>query len=332
MNTQAHGPVLARAIPVLTASLLLAAGCGGGEAGGGDGLSGEIAVDGSSTVFPVTEAMAEEFMRANPGTRVTVNVSGTGGGFEKFCRGETDISDASRPIKESEVEACSANGIDFVEVPVALDGLTVVAHPENDWAQCVTTDELEKTWRPNSTVERWSDVREGWPDRELSLFGPGTASGTFDYFTEAIMGEEDASRSDYSSSEDDNVILMGVGNNVGAMGYFGFAYYVENQDRVRALAVDDGDGCVAPSRENVEAGDYQPLSRPLFIYVKRSSYREKPVVREFVDFYLDSATELVPQVGYVPFPRARYDSIKAELGGGPGGDTDAGAGTEETGA
>jgi phosphate transport system substrate-binding protein len=180
-------------------------------------------------------------------------------------------------------------------------------------------------------VERWSDVRDGWPDRELSLFGPGTASGTFDYFTEAIMGEEDASRSDYSSSEDDNVILMGVGNNVGAMGYFGFAYYVENQDRVKALAVDDGDGCVEPTRENVEAGDYQPLSRPLYIYVKRSSYRDEPVVREFVDFYLESATELVPQVGYVAFPRARYDSIRAELGGDDAG-TEEGSGTGEGGA
>ncbi len=315
-HTSTRESVLARATPVLAACLLLAAGCGGEGGGTDDGLSGEIAVDGSSTVFPVTEAMAEEFMRARPGTRVTVNVSGTGGGFEKFCRGETDISDASRPIKESEVEACSANGIDFVEVPVALDGLTVVAHPENDWAQCVTTDELEKTWRPNSTVERWSDVREGWPDRELSLFGPGTASGTFDYFTEAIMGEEDASRTDYSSSEDDNVILMGVGNNVGAMGYFGFAYYVENQDRVKELAMDAGDGCVEPTRQNVESGDYRPLSRPLYIYVKRSSYRNERVVREFVDFYLDNARQLVPEVGYVAFPRARYDSIKAELGGG----------------
>ena len=337
MNTRTADTSLARAGFLrpglaLAACLLLAVGCGGESAGGGDGgdgLSGEIAVDGSSTVFPVTEAMAEEFMREHPGTRVTVNVSGTGGGFEKFCRGETDVSDASRPIKESEVEACSEAGIDFVEVPVGLDGITVTVHPENDWASCVTTAELEKIWRPNSTVDRWSDVRDGWPDRELSLFGPGTASGTFDYFTEAVMGEEDASRSDYSASEDDNVILMGVGNNVGAMGYFGFAYYVENRGRVKALAVDDGDGCVEPNSENVEAGDYQPLSRPLFIYVKRSSYQNEPVVREFVDFYLESATELVPQVGYVAFPQARYDSLQAELGGA---DTEEGAGMDEGGA
>ncbi len=315
------------ALPLLAAGLLLA-GCGG-EGGAGDGLSGEISIDGSSTVLPVTEAMAEEFMLAHRGTRVTVNVSGTGGGFEKFCRGETDINDASRPIKESEAEACAARDIDYVEVPVAVDGITVAVHPENDWAQCVTDDELEMIWRPNSTVERWSDVREDWPDRELQLFGPGTASGTFDYFTEAVMGEEDASRSDYSSSEDDNVILMGASNNLGAMGYFGFSYFIENQDRVKALEVDGGDGCVAPTRENIEAGNYQPLSRPLFIYVKRQSYQE-PVVRAFVDFYLDNARQLVPEVGYVPFAQARYDSIKAELGGtrnGGAADEGGGAGT-----
>ena len=297
--------------------LLVAAGCGGD--GGGEqaeaGPSGEISIDGSSTVFPVTEAMAEEFMRANRGTRVTVNVSGTGGGFEKFCRGETDISDASRPIKESEAEACAASGIEFVEVPVALDGITVTVHPENDWASCVTTAELEQIWSPESTVDSWGEVRDEWPDRAMPLFGPGTASGTFDYFTEAIMGEEDASRPDYSASEDDNVILMGVANNRGAMGYFGFAYYVENRDRVKALAVDGGEGCVEPTPENVESGAYQPLSRPLYIYVKRQSYREKPVVRQFVDFYLENARELVPDVGYVPFAQARYDSLMAELGG-----------------
>ena len=307
----------------LLAAGLALAGCGGGD-GGGDGLSGDVAIDGSSTVFPVTEAMAEEFMRAHRGARVTVNVSGTGGGFEKFCRGETDISDASRPIKESEAEACAENGIDFVEVPVALDGITVTVHPDNDWASCVTVDELEKIWRPNSTVSRWSEVREGWPDRGLELFGPGTASGTFDYFTEAVMGEEDASRSDYSASEDDNVILMGVSNNLGALGYFGFAYYIENQQRVKALAVDGGEGCVRPTRESVEAGEYQPLSRPLYIYVKRQAY-QRPVVRRFVDFYLESARQIVPDVGYVPFAQARYDSIRDELGAGDGTGDDAAA-------
>lgn len=312
-------PTIRRALPLLASSLLLA-GCGG-EGGAGDGLSGDIAIDGSSTVLPVTEAMAEEFMLAHPGSRVTVNVSGTGGGFEKFCRGETDMNDASRPIKASEAEACAARGIEYVEVPVAVDGITVTVHPENGWARCVTDDELEMIWRPNSTVSRWSDVRDDWPERELQLFGPGTASGTFDYFTEAIMGEEDASRSDYSASEDDNVILMGVSNDVGAMGYFGFSYYVENRDRVKALEVDVGEGCVSPTRENIEAGSYQPLSRPLYIYVKRRSYRE-PAVRRFVDFYLDNARQLVPEVGYVPFARGRYDSIKTELDGagasGPG--------------
>lgn len=300
----------------LVAAAFLLAGCGGGDAGQ-DGLSGTVAIDGSSTVFPVTEAMAEEFQRANRGVRVTVGVSGTGGGFKKFCRGETDISDASRPIKETEEELCAENGVDFRRVRVGVDGITVTVNPQNDWAQCLTTGELERIWQPGSEVDSWSEVRDSWPDRQLTLFGPGTDSGTFDYFTEAIMGEEDASRSDYSASEDDNVILMGVSNNAGAMGYFGFAYYIENPDRVKALAIDDGTGCVGPTRENIEAGDYQPLSRPLFIYVSEQAL-ERTEVRAFVDFYLANGPELVPEVGYVPLAEARYDSMRAELPGGAG--------------
>lgn len=314
-------------IPALAAAGLVAlAACGGG--GGDDGLSGSVAVDGSSTIYPVTEAMAEEFQRANRGVRVTVGVSGTGGGFKKFCRGETDISDASREIKPAEEELCEKNGVDWIRVPVASDGITVAVHPENDWASCVTVDELRRIWQPDSSVERWSQVRDEWPDRELPLFGPGTDSGTFDYFTERVMGEEDASRGDYSASEDDNVILMGVANDVGAMGYFGFAYYVENTDRVKALEIDDGDGCTAPTMETIESGEYRPLSRQLYLYVSRESL-ERPEVRAFVDFYLANGRELVPEVGYVPLSAARYDSLRAELPGGgseDGTDGEAGGG------
>lgn len=311
-----------RSTAVFAAVLLLAYGCGG-DAGGGDGLSGTVAIDGSSTVFPVTEAMAEEFQLAHPGVRVTVGVSGTGGGFKKFCSGETDVSDASRPIKDVEAEACAERGVDYVQVPVAFDGITVAVNPENDWARCVTVEELRRIWQPESTVDNWRDVRDSWPDREMPLFGPGTDSGTFDYFTEAIVGEEDASRSDYSASEDDNVTLMGLANNVGAMGYFGFAYFHENQEQVKALGVDDGTGCVRPTMETIESGAYAPLSRPLFIYVSEQALRERPEVRAFVDFYLENGTQLVPEVGYVPLGIARYDSLRAELGlgdGAPAGD------------
>jgi len=297
----------------LVVACVLVAGCGGGGEAGG--LSGSVAVDGSSTVYPITEAIAEEFQRANRGVRVTVGVSGTGGGFKKFCRGETDISDASRFIKETEEELCAENGVQYRRVPVGLDGLTVAVNPENDWASCVTTDELSRIWQPGSEVDNWSDVRDSWPDQEMPLFGPGTDSGTFDYFTDAIMGEEDASRSDYSASEDDNVTLMGVSRNLGAMGYFGFAYYIENQDRVKALEIDHGSGCVAPTRETIEAGEYQPLSRPLFIYVREQAL-ERPEVRSFVDFYLSNATRLLPEVGYVPYSSGRYDSIRSEVPGG----------------
>ena len=310
-----------RSVAALAAVLLLAHGCGG-ETGEAGQLSGTVAIDGSSTVFPITEAMAEEFQLANPGTRVTVGVSGTGGGFKKFCSGETDISNASRTIKEIEAEDCAEQGVDYVEVPVAYDGITVAVHPENDWAQCVTVEELRRVWQPGSTVDNWRDVRDSWPDREMSLFGPGTDSGTFDYFTEAIMGEEDASRSDYSASEDDNVTLMGLANNVGAMGYFGFAYFHENQEQVKALEVDDGTGCVAPTMETIESGAYAPLSRPVFIYVRQRAL-ERPEVKAFVEFYLSNGRQLVPEVGYVPLASSRYDSLQAALplGEGAAGDT-----------
>lgn len=294
---------------------LVLAGCGGGDqAGEADGLSGMVAIDGSSTVFPISEAMAEEFQIANPGVRVTVGISGTGGGFKKFCAGETDISDASRPIKPTEVELCAENGIEPIEIPVAWDGLTVVRNPANDWAICMTVDELARLWQPGSTVERWNQIRPDWPDEEIVLYGPDTDSGTFDYFTEAIVGEEDASRNDYTASADDNVLVVGVEGDEGSLGYFGFAYYEESSDRLGAVAVDNGSGCVAPSRETIEDGSYAPLSRPMYIYVKPDAMA-KPQVRAFVEFYLANATTLVPEVGYVPLSSEQYEEALGSLPG-----------------
>ena len=290
------------------------AACGGGEAGSDDGLSGLVAIDGSSTVFPISQAMAEEFMIATPGVQVTVGVSGTGGGFQKFCNGETDISDASRTIRESEVEACRANGIEPIELTIAWDGLTVVTNPANDWATCMTVDELMRLWQPGSTIGRWSEIRDGWPDEEVILYGPDTDSGTFDYFTDAIVGEEDASRSDYTASADDNVLVLGVSGDAGALGYFGYAYYEENQDKLNAVEIDNGNGCVGPERATIEDGSYAPLSRPMFIYV-RSDALERPEVKAFVDFYIDSAPALVPETGYVPMTAPQYDEARMKVGG-----------------
>lgn len=297
----------------LTAAAAGSMACGG-EGAGGDGLSGMVAIDGSSTVFPISEAMAEEFQIANRGVRVTVGISGTGGGFKKFCGGETDISDASRPIKVSERELCAENGIEPIELTVAWDGLTVVANPANQWAACMTVDELKRIWQPGSSIQKWTEVRSEWPDQEIKLYGPDTDSGSFDYFTEAIVGEEDASRSDYTASADDNVLVIGVEGDEGALGYFGFAYYEESSDKLSAVAIDDGNGCVAPTRESIKSGEYAPLSRPMFIYVRRDAL-ERPEVRAFVDFYLTNATALVPEVGYVPLGDADYTSMLDVIGG-----------------
>ncbi|MEB3226566.1 MAG: PstS family phosphate ABC transporter substrate-binding protein [Synechococcus sp.] len=284
------------------------------------GLSGDVLIDGSSTVFPITEAMAEEFQGANPDVRVTVGVSGTGGGFSKFCAGETDISNASRPIKTEEVEACAEAGIEYIEIPVAYDALSVVVSPENDWATCLTTEELATIWSPESEgkVTNWSQVREGFPDRPIDLYGPGTDSGTFDYFTDAINGEEGASRGDYTASEDDNVVVQGVVNDPNAMGYFGFAYYEENADNLRAVEIDDGDpsngdGCVAPSIATVDDTTYQPLARPIFIYVRADSL-DKPQVQAFMDFYTDEAnSSLVSEVGYIALGSDIYAKAQERL-------------------
>lgn len=296
-------------------ALSVLAGCGGagGDAGG---LSGTIETDGSSTVFPVTQAMAEEFQIANPGVRVTVGVSGTGGGFEKFCNGETEVSNASRPIRDSERERCAENGLEPIELTVAWDGLTVVVNPANDWATCMTVDELRRLWQPGSTIQSWSEIRDAWPDREIVLYGPDTDSGTFDYFTEAIVGEADASRADYTASADDNVLVLGVSGDETALGYFGYAYYEQNQDKLKALEVDGGNGCVGPTRSTVEDGSYTPLSRPLFIYVRPDAL-ERPEVRAFIEFYLENGESLVPETGYVPLSAADYQEELARLPAAP---------------
>lgn len=269
-----------------------------------------IQIDGSSTVFPITEAVAEEFMAANPGNRVTVGVSGTGGGFKKFCAGETDISNASRPIKDSEKEACAANGIEYMELPVAYDALTVVINPSNTWARSMTTEQLKKLWEPaaEGTITRWNQIDPSWPNQPITLYGPGTDSGTFDYFTDEIVGEEGASRADYTASEDDNILVTGVSRDPHALGYFGMAYYLENQDTLDAVAVNG----VYPSAETVNNGTYTPLSRPIFIYVNTDRLN-RPEVRAFVEFYLNNAAELSGEVGYVPLPSEDYAASLARL-------------------
>lgn len=273
-------------------------------------LSGDILVDGSSTVYPITEAMAEEFGKEHPNVRVTVGISGTGGGFKKFCAGETDISNASRPIKPSEVELCTQNGIEYIELPVAFDGLAVMINPENDWATDMTVEELKMLWEPDAQgkITRWNQIRPEWPDEEIHLYGAGTDSGTYDYFTDAIVGEEGASRGDFQASEDDNVLVQGIANDRLALGFFGLAYYEENADKLKLVAVDDenpnnGDGPILPNEETVNNGTYQPLARPIFIYVTKDA-AERPEVQGFIDFYLnvDNATNLVREVGYVPLP------------------------------
>ena len=295
-----------RVFPV--ALLLLLHGCAGCEDRAGDGLTGTVRVDGSSTVFPITEAVAEEFMRDHPGVRVTVGVSGTGGGFAKFVRGETDVNDASRAIKATEAQQAEAASIQFIELPVAYDGLAIVVHPDNDWATCLTIDELRRIWEPGSDVRSWQDVRPGFPDRPLKLYGPGTDSGTYDYFTAAVNGEEGASRADFTASEDDNVLVQGIAGDEGSLGYFGLAYFEENQSRLKLLGVDAGSGCTEPSARTVQDGSYQPLARPEFIYVNRASAADSAVAA-FVRFYLEYAAPLAEEVGAVPLSDTAYAMV-----------------------
>ncbi len=295
-----------RTAAVAAGLALTLAACGGADAGagttgsaeGGSGLSGTIQIDGSSTVAPLSEAAAELFQEENPDVNVVVGTSGTGGGFEKFCAGDIDISDASRPIKEEETAACEAAGIEYEEVTVANDGLAVVVNPENDWATCLTVEQLNTIWAPDSEVDSWKDVDPSFPDEPLQLFGPGTDSGTFDYFTDAVNGEEGASRTDYQPSEDDNVVVQGVQGSKGALGYFGLSYVQENEGAIKAVEIDGGEGCVAPSVETVLDGTYTPLGRPLFIYPSDKALA-RPEVQAFLEFYIENEKEIAEQALYV---------------------------------
>ena len=267
-----------------------------------------IKIDGSSTVYPITEAVAEDFQIAKKGKiRVTVGISGTGGGFKKFCRGEVDITNASRPIKQKEIDKCKKAGIEYVEMPVAFDALTVVINPKNNWSKTITVAELKKMWEPaaQNKTTRWNQINPAWPDAEFKLYGPGADSGTFDYFTEAVVGKAKSSRGDFTASEDDNVLVQGVSRDKNALAYFGFAYYVENKKKLNAVAVDGGNGGVLPSSATVENGTYQPLSRPIFIYVNVKSAK-RPEVREFIDFYMKKGPALVEEVKYFPLPKEVY--------------------------
>ena len=275
-------------------------------------LRGTVSIDGSSTVFPISEAVAEEFLAVQPRVRVTVGVSGTGGGFKKFLAGEIDISDASRPIKMKEVKQASASGIGFIELPIAYDGLSVVVNTKNDWVDHLTITELNKIWQPGSSVTRWSDVRDGWPETEIQLYGPGTDSGTFDYFTETINGKSGASRPDYTANEDDNALVRGISGDEGSLGYFGYAYYAANKDKLRVVAIDGGKGPVAPTEITINNGTYAPLSRPVFIYVRPDALDRKEV-RAFVDFYIESAPMLATEVGYIPLPDSVYAGAKQRV-------------------
>ena len=300
------------AIALVSATTAAACGGGGSESAASNAAPAVIQLDGSSTVFPISEAVAEEFQKANPGTRVTVGISGTGGGFQKFCRGETDISDASRPIRPTEIETCKKAGIEYIELPIAYDGLAVVVNPKNTWATSVTVAELKTLWSPDAqgNVLRWNQVRSSWPNREVRLFGAGVDSGTYDYFTEAVVGKEGASRGDFTSSEDDNVLVQGIGSDELALGFLPFAYVEQNHDKLKLVPVDDGkaengSGPLAPSAETVRNGTYQPLSRPLFIYVAKKA-AERPEVQKFVDAYF-GASALIREVGYVELTPQIYD-------------------------
>ena len=305
----------------ISSALVLAA-CGGSSssdssASGDSNLSGAVRIDGSSTVYPLTALAAEDFMAANPGVQVTVGSSGTGGGFEKFCRGETDANDASRNIKEEEAAACEAAGIQYTGLQVAVDALTVVVNKENTWATCLTVEELAAIWAPGSTVNNWNQVRPDFPDVPLALFGAGTDSGTFDYFTDVINGEEGASRTDYTPTEDDNVTVQGVTGSPGGLGYFGFTYFEENADKLTAVQIDSGAGCVAPSVETAQDGSYTPLSRPLFIYPSKQALA-KPEVKAFFDYYVANDATIAADALFIPLneeQKAKLQSDYAALTG-----------------
>ena len=326
---------------VLVAFCVVLSACGRGPTNN-PGASGEgavIKVDGSSTVFPITEAVAEEFQREKPGAHVTVGISGTGGGFKKFVRGEIDIADASRPILQEEMAQAKANGIEFIELPIAFDALTVVVNPQNNWVTSMTVAELKKVWEPGAQgkITHWNQIRPEWPNEKIALFGAGADSGTFDYFTEAIVGKSKASRGDYTASEDDNVLVQGVEGNKYALGYIPYAYFAPHSSRMKAVGIEweknKVQGAIMPTPENVLAGTYNPLSRPLFIYVSRKSY-DKPLVKEFVDFYLKSVPSLAREVKYLPLPDTAYQMATERVrtlqtGSGFGGVPEVGLPVEE---
>lgn len=297
-----------------------------------EGLTGEIVSDGSSTVGPMTQAVAEEFAALAPQVQTSVDISGTGGGFDRFCQGETDLQNASRPIEEDEIATCAENGVDWYEFEVAIDGITVVTNPENTWLTCITTEQLNELWRSENNAATWADLNPEYPSDTINLYGPGTDSGTFDFFVETILGEDEI-REDFTPSEDDNVLVEGVAGDINAIGYFGAAYYQENQEILNAVAIDSGNGnCVEPTPEAIEDGSYTPLARPLYIYVRADSL-ERPEVQEFMRFYLNEAGALAPEVGYVASPADTYaadlESLENAVAGGGTPDSAAAAGTPE---
>ena len=306
-----HDMYLKRGAFLFMISLLALIRCGPSDSkkNSGENLSGAINIDGSSTVYPITEAMAEEFRLEQPDVRVTVGVSGTGGGFKKFARGETDINDASRPIKDTEAAVCQENNIKFVELRVAFDGLAVIVNKENTWVTDITAEELKKIWEPaaQEKVTKWNQIRADWPAEDFHLYGPGVASGTYDYFTEAIMGKSGESRGDFTASEDDNVLVQGISGDKNALGFFGLAYYEENREQLKLVPVKGANGTVIPSVETIKNGTYSPLSRPVFIYVSDKA-ANRPEVDSFVMFYLQNASAIVEDVGYIPLPENEYQS------------------------
>lgn len=331
MNIQKQVTKTAKSVAVLSVLALTVSltACGGEQAAtdgngtptadnvaaGGSNLSGTVVVDGSSTVFPISEAMAEEFQKANPGVRVTVAQSGTGGGFKKFCNNETDISNASRPIRAEEIEACKKGGVEYIELPIAFDGISVVVNPQNNWAKCLTVAQLNTMWGKDAQgkINNWNQIDPKFPDQKLSLYGPGTDSGTYDFFTKGITGKEGESRGDFTASEDDNTLVQGVAGDKGGLGFFGYAYYFNNKEKLSLVAIDNGKGCVEPNPDTISNGTYQPLSRPEFIYVKKSS-ASRPEVKAFVDFHLAKANQkLVSEVGYVPLPDDLIAQVQARF-------------------
>jgi phosphate transport system substrate-binding protein len=325
-----------RGLALAAAATIALAACGGGNPSGaptaGSGssgnptsgaLSGTVTIDGSSTVYPITTLVAEDFQIANPNVEVPVALSGTGGGFKLFCTGDTDINDASRPIKtddEGEGPACEANGIEYIELQIAIDGLTVVVNPENDWATCLTVEELATIYGPDSPQDlTWAGVRTGFPDAAVQRYMPGADSGTFDYFTEVINGEVDAATTYATTNEDDNVLVTGVAGDTNAIGFFGYAYYVENEDKLKAIEVDNGSGCVAPTEATINDNSYAPLSRPLFIYPNVGQAKERPELEAFVDFYLANSAELSTEAGYIALPEALLESETSEWEAAVGG-------------